>query len=359
MRLAHEADAADDPSAKVELVRKAFAAEREAADLLFGSLGEEPSRSVLYRSAAVLALDCREVREAERLATAGLAGYPPGDIATELREVLDRAHFQRYLSSLNIELTEDEFELNMVGPATVTGFASERIFFPRYRATQHIFYRTAERMDGLPFASQPRKETTEKFSFLFSPPREASFAVTVRVTRNLSLPGMSHAGRVMGEVVECMELFNQGRDAELDERLGQTEYRMNFHTLARQLAPDGKGVTLVSLTSGPMEDRKVVSVTRTGGSALLQHEPVTVTEIEEVLERGRLVVRGTLAWADSIKKRKTRYIKIEPAEGRPYKVAVAGEIMHDVVSPYYEQEVEAVLGISKKGKYYLIDIRPI
>jgi hypothetical protein len=40
-------------------------------------------------------------------------------------------------------------------------------------------------------------------------------------------------------------------------------------------------------------------------------------------------------------------------------VAVAGEMMHDIVSPYYEQDVEAVLGINKKGKYYLIHISPI
>ena len=357
MRLSHEADAASDPTVKAALVRKAFAAEQEAAESLFGSLGEEPSRSVLYRSAAVLALDCKEVRAAERLATAGLAGNPPGDIAAELREVLDRAHFQRYLGSLDIELTEDEFELNMVGPATLTGFATERIFFPRYRAAQSIFFRTAERMDGLSFTNQPRKETTERFSFLFSPPREASFAVTVRVARNRSLPGMSQAGRVIDEVVECMELFNQGRDEELNERLDQPEYSNNFQSLARQLAPDGKAVTLVSLTAGPAEHRKVVSVTRTSGNALAA-ELVGVPELEEFLETGRLVVKGTLAWADSIKKRKTRYIKVEPADGKPHKIAVAGDIMHDIVSPYYEQEVEAVVGINKKGKYYLIHIGP-
>ena len=49
----------------------------------------EPTRSVLYRSAATLALDCGEYREAERLVAAALAGTPPEAIANELREVLD------------------------------------------------------------------------------------------------------------------------------------------------------------------------------------------------------------------------------------------------------------------------------
>jgi hypothetical protein len=48
----------------------------------------EPTRSVLYRSASTLALDCGRFREAERLAARGLSGDPPDDIAVELREVL-------------------------------------------------------------------------------------------------------------------------------------------------------------------------------------------------------------------------------------------------------------------------------
>jgi hypothetical protein len=306
MRLSHEADAAGDPIARATLLSKALAAEREAADSLFGDIAEEPARSVLYRSAAILALECHEVREAERLATAGLAGQPPEDIANELRQVLDRAHFQRYLSSMHLELTEDELELNMVGPATVTGFASERIFLPRYRAAKGIVFRTAERMNGFPFGQQPRKETTDNYSFLFSPPREASFAVTVRVASQPSLPGLSRASRVISEVVECLELFEQGRDEDLGKRIEGDEYRNNFHSLARQLAPDGSEVTLVSLTAGPRESPRVVSVTRTTESAI-SREPFRLPDLEEFLETGRVVIKGKLAWANSIKQRETRY----------------------------------------------------
>lgn len=67
--------------------RRAFELEKEAARLLETS-NLEPSRSIIHRSAATLALDCGEIREAEKLAALGLAGDPPEVIAKELRVVL-------------------------------------------------------------------------------------------------------------------------------------------------------------------------------------------------------------------------------------------------------------------------------
>ena len=48
----------------------------------------EPTYSVLHRSAATLALDCKRYRKAEQLAARALAQEPPGEIAAELRDVL-------------------------------------------------------------------------------------------------------------------------------------------------------------------------------------------------------------------------------------------------------------------------------
>ncbi|HEX5271222.1 MAG TPA: hypothetical protein VFW33_12065, partial [Gemmataceae bacterium] len=55
----------------------------------------EPTRSVLHRSAASLALECGEYREAERLIATALAGSPPETIAEELRDLLHRVYFDR------------------------------------------------------------------------------------------------------------------------------------------------------------------------------------------------------------------------------------------------------------------------
>jgi hypothetical protein len=75
-------------SAILGLARAAFAKERAAADLVAMQFDLEPTRSVLHRSAAVLALECSELREAERLIGRALAGNPPTDIANELRDLL-------------------------------------------------------------------------------------------------------------------------------------------------------------------------------------------------------------------------------------------------------------------------------
>ena len=77
-----------DAEAVIKLSRVAFAKERAAADLVANELDLEPTRSILHRSAAVLALECAELRDAERLIGRALAGNPPNDIAEELRDLL-------------------------------------------------------------------------------------------------------------------------------------------------------------------------------------------------------------------------------------------------------------------------------
>ncbi len=71
--------------------KTAFKLERACAEEFLLRTEYEPMRSVLYRSAATLALDAGERDEARRLARVGLAGNPPGEIADELRDVLNMA----------------------------------------------------------------------------------------------------------------------------------------------------------------------------------------------------------------------------------------------------------------------------
>ncbi len=91
MDLADQAVAAQRRKARSEatrLFRQAFERERAAAVLFVNDFEAEPTRSVLLRSAASLALDCQEYREAERLIAAALWGNPPGELYDELRELL-------------------------------------------------------------------------------------------------------------------------------------------------------------------------------------------------------------------------------------------------------------------------------
>jgi len=86
-----------DGQAAQGLFREAFEAERAVAEAIACDEALEPTRSVLLRSAATLALDCGDWREAERLVAVALSGSPREDIADELRDVLEQAHSQRHV----------------------------------------------------------------------------------------------------------------------------------------------------------------------------------------------------------------------------------------------------------------------
>lgn len=69
------------------LTREALRLEAEAADQINRDPSTEPTRSILYRSAAALAYQCGEWEECERLCIRGLIGYPFADTEDELREL--------------------------------------------------------------------------------------------------------------------------------------------------------------------------------------------------------------------------------------------------------------------------------
>lgn len=69
---------------------EAFEFEEAAAMLLVNEYSQEPTRSVLFRSAACLVLNLpfpsdEHFRQAERMVAFGLSGNPPEEIAEELR----------------------------------------------------------------------------------------------------------------------------------------------------------------------------------------------------------------------------------------------------------------------------------
>jgi hypothetical protein len=84
-------------------LREAFALEKEAAALVASDLDLEPTRSVLHRSAASLALQLGEAREAERLIATALAGSPPEEIAEELRDLLEQIYAKRVRKAPRVE----------------------------------------------------------------------------------------------------------------------------------------------------------------------------------------------------------------------------------------------------------------
>jgi hypothetical protein len=90
------------------LTRQAFEQETHAASLTANTLEAEPTRSVLHRSAASLAIECGELQTAERLIATALSGNPPPEIAEELKDLFIQINLGQYLKRQGIQIDINE-----------------------------------------------------------------------------------------------------------------------------------------------------------------------------------------------------------------------------------------------------------
>jgi IrrE N-terminal-like domain len=73
------------------LLIEALGLESSAADTLAEEYSTEPTRSILYRGAASLALQLGDAQAARRYVEAGLRGHPPHDLGDELTTLREQA----------------------------------------------------------------------------------------------------------------------------------------------------------------------------------------------------------------------------------------------------------------------------
>ena len=93
MTLAQEAIMAriwkDETKAQL-LYKQSFDLEREAANIYAERHDKEPIRSILYRSAASLAIECRLFQEADLLIQQGQSSNTPIDVMDDFQELKDK-----------------------------------------------------------------------------------------------------------------------------------------------------------------------------------------------------------------------------------------------------------------------------
>lgn len=96
------------------LTRQAFEYEQAAATLIANQLDVEPTRSVLHRSAATLAVNCGELEAAERLIATALSGNPPSQIAEELKDLFIQINLRPYLQRHGIIVDDEQINALML-----------------------------------------------------------------------------------------------------------------------------------------------------------------------------------------------------------------------------------------------------
>ncbi len=343
------------PDHSLELTRKAFELERDAAHGTKEQLDLEPTRSVLHRSAASLALECGELREAERLIAGALAGNPPEEIADELRDLLENVYFGRHLSLRGIVLQPDEFQISLEGPAVGFGIVSTSFFLPRVHDIETVVYRTAERKMGLRFReSGPRtKEVAEVIQTYITVPRAASFAVSLRIGGSQrSLPGMEFPREVIDDLFDCFELFDAGDLQKLEEHIQDESYFRNFVGLTGKIAPDGNNISRVGFTETTPQGERRVALSHKPGRIRIASTAPTPTESEQPIE-----VCGLLLQADAKSSHKG-FIQVVDDVGKAHQFVVPRGMMSDIVKPMFEERV-TVTALSKGSHAQLEAIHPI
>ena len=332
------------------LYREALEFERQAAYAAREEAAGEPTISVLFRSAASLALDCNDSREAERLVAAALAGDPPDQIANELRDLLEQVYFHRHLSLRGMQLQPSEFQFTLVGKAVGFGIVPSEEFVERVHTVESLLYRTAERQLKRPFRERGRRRRSlqEEIGVYVSVPRAASFAVTFRIgsSPQLMLPNLGFAEGLVSEVLSCFEVLDQGDAGALAHRIGDEAYFRNFIGLAAQIAPDGDAITSVGFTAQTGTESRAVSL-RKPGSAITALQPHRVSQ---TLSQEQVVATGRLEYANKLQD--SHEIRLETSTG-VLKVQVPPGLMNDIVKPLWD-ELVTIRG-TRRGDIILLE----
>ncbi len=342
-----------DSDAFTEFSRQALEIETEAANLLKDNFEAEPSRSILYRSAASIAVDCKQYRQAEKLISMALVGNPPSEIAEELRDLLEKVNFNRHLELKNIDLTESEMQMSMIGDEVGFGTVLMELFIDRVKDIERIIYRTVERLENKVFRERGSVDKTiqESYGLYMTAPRAQSFAVTLQLGKQRQLPGMDLSSNAVDEVIDCFELINSGKEEELKKKIPQEAYYRNFINLAKRIAPDGEKVSMVGLTKIRGKEEIKLAFTKK------RKEIIVISEINKT-KKGEdnkpiVEVQGRLCFADDRKKKRT--IQIEEDNGLTRTIIVPEGMLDDIVKPLWD-EIVIVKGYEENNKIYLNEI---
>ena len=335
------------------LFHEAFEQERRAALLVAPNEALEPTRSVLLRSAASLALDCDDPREAERLIALALSGNPPEEIADELRDLYETVNFHRHLKLQGKRLTRAELQMSLAGNSVAYGMIPVDLYLNRVQTAERLILRTAERKRGIELRDDRplSRSTTHDFELFTSVATAASFAVTLRIgrlERQLRLfDPENETDLVLGEFVDCLRLFQNGARDELATRVGNKSYFTNFVHQARRLAPDGNRIRMVGFTFSRGQSVETLALTGPSVSVWKQGIPAAETGVE---------LRGMLHAAEKQKTRNT--IGLEDENGAMHTIHVPRGILNDIVRPLWDKPV-IVQAKQRGGVIKLIDIQPV
>jgi hypothetical protein len=359
MILADRADKAREAlslEAARELYRQAFELERSAALQFLRKPDVEPTRSVLFRSAASLALDCGEFLEAEKMVCHGLAADPPADLRAELRQLYEQMHFRVFLQDSQLRLMGQQIVVSLWGDAVNPDFVPLREVLDRLKRAERLIYRTAERKSGIAFSEEADSPMAirQRFPVFQRMQRAASYAVVLQVGQSdmqLSLPFAADAAEIVSEVVDCIGLYNSEDISGLEQRIEDSAYRRNFASIVKRMYPRTPGISGVGIAGMTSQGKmKVVELVHPPQARIVK----PLFEPQEAEAGQPLQIIGQLFLAQSTPRIKR--VGIIDDNGDTHTIDVPEGMLADVVRPYFEARVVADVMKASGGALSLVDV---
>lgn len=349
----------------IRLFADALELEQEAANSLPLSEESEPTRSILFRSAASLAYNSKNYELADRLIARGLSGFPPPEIMEELKNLYEDVNFMRHLSAKGLLIDPNQWLITISGDATSYGGTAAEYLLVRVEKITTQFYRTVERLLELPYRESGGVNKTIKDAYglyinAFAP---SSFAVSFQIGKpdpqmtlfpELKEKKQLESTEIVDEIMSCYEIFEGNEPLKLKDKIKDEDYYENFVGLAKQIAPDGNNVKLVGFTTIREGIEKSVAL-RKSKKEIRDFSKSIESETEHV-DKEPVQYTGILMQAKTpLKGKFGTVILIDKDTEARHTIKVHRSLMKDVVQPYYE-ELVTIQSYEKDGKIILEDI---
>jgi tetratricopeptide (TPR) repeat protein len=340
-------------------MRESFELERKVALSLLHEYEYEPSRSILFRSAASIGLEIGEIKEAEKLIHMGLIGNPPSWVEEELKDLYEDINLNRHYLFDNSGLSDNEFVITFTGDAVGHGICDFSEFEPRISNFTKILWRTAQRK-LYPDASLIGKIPTDikkRCKPFIEQSEAASYRIKFRIgaeDEQLEILEKIPKIEIISEAIENIELFEEGKYDEVRKIIKKEDFYNNFIKLSNLLLPDGTKIRSVGFHLPAERREKPVILKRIKEKILLTGENESNGDLflDEYSKGDTVTYKGILKYAD---KTKSAIIKVVNSHGEII-VKVNDSIMDDIVRPLWDKEV--IVRGQKRSKT-MIDLEDI
>jgi hypothetical protein len=331
-----------------ELLQRALELESQAAAMVDKVQSSEPTRSILYRSAASLAIQAQDYEAAIRLSSEGMAGYPDRDIQNDLFELIEQARIELERLALGDLLPGPHLKMRLRGRSVGFGSIPYSVLKPRMETIIKLLTRTSMRLQNLPYQSSGSpKDANQLFVPMVNAFNPGSFEVEIELAPRqleLTLP----AETVINAVIDGIAMIQSGDTEHLGQIIDDDSYTRDFFSSARTLAPDGNVIRSVVFNGS----QQILDFTRRGREIAIPslRAPVDAVGDAEITHvEGRLV-------ATDIREEK-HWIGIEIKKGQVHRYYVP-EGLEDLVKTHLNQIVSGKIETFGK-RSSIVDVTPV